>query len=173
MRPGPTTEPPIHSILRRTLAAVTLSVLTTLTLAAGVAVNPGAAYANSSSGSSTPVSTANVNVSGKASVVVRYALAQVGESYRFGATGPSSWDCSGLTMRAFAQVGIRLPHQSGQQGRYGRSIPRSQVRAGDLVAYGGHVGIATSNRTMVHAANPRKGVVHTAIYGSPSFRRLV
>jgi len=111
---------------------------------------------------------------GSVDTVVRFALAQVGDRYDWAASGPNSWDCSGLTAGAYRQIGIYLPHQSEQQRRYGRAVSRSQLRAGDLIFYKGHVSLATSNGMMVHAANARRGVVYEAIYGTPeAYRRIV
>jgi len=115
-----------------------------------------------------------VQASGNVAAVVNFALAQVGRPYRLNTAGPGSFDCSGLTMRAYQQIGIRLPHQSEQQRRYGRSVSRAQLRAGDLIFYPGHVAIALDTKRMVHAANPRKGVLVASIYGTPvMYRRLV
>ncbi len=117
--------------------------------------------------------------SGKGATIARWAAAQAGKSYRFGATGPSSFDCSGLSQRAAAQVGIKLPHNAAAQFRYGRSISRAQLQPGDLIFWrnnGGisHVAVSLGGNTMVHAANPRTGVKRATIYGSPAgYRRIV
>jgi len=97
------------------------------------------------------------NTSGRAGVALRYALAQIGDRYVFGAAGMQTWDCSGLTMRAFAAAGVSLPHSSRAQFRYGKKIPRSQLRPGDLVFFKvpiSHVGIYVGNGKMVHAPRP-------------------
>lgn len=97
------------------------------------------------------------NTSGRAGVALRYALAQIGDRYVFGAAGMQTWDCSGLTMRAFAAAGVSLPHSSRAQFRYGKKIPRSQLRPGDLVFFKvpiSHVGIYVGNGNMVHAPRP-------------------
>jgi cell wall-associated NlpC family hydrolase len=119
-------------------------------------------------------STVTVSGSGKAETAVRFALAQVGKPYVWGAAGPGSYDCSGLVAAAFARVGVRLPHQSGQIGGYGRSVSRAQLQRGDVILYGGHVAIALGGGMMVHAANPRTGITVAKIYGSPiGYRRMV
>lgn len=110
----------------------------------------------------------------RVNTVVNFALAQVGKPYSWGAAGPGSYDCSGLTMAAYGKAGIRLPHQSGGQASAGRAVSRSQLQRGDLVVYSGHVGIALGGGKMVHAANPRTGIVIAAIYGNPTgYRRLL
>jgi cell wall-associated NlpC family hydrolase len=73
--------------------------------------------------------------SGVGAKVVAFAKAQIGEPYQYGAAGPSSWDCSGLTMMAWAQVGVSLPHSSREQYSATRRISRSQLQPGDLVFY--------------------------------------
>lgn len=96
-------------------------------------------------------------VSGRAGTALRYAVKQIGDSYVWGAAGPIKWDCSGLTMRAFQQAGVRLPHSSRAQFGYGRSISRSNLQPGDLVFFGSpisHVGIYISKNKMVHAPRP-------------------
>lgn len=111
---------------------------------------------------------------GDLAVVIAFLRAQVGKPYQWGTSGPRSFDCSGLVMAAYARIGIRLPHQSGAQRRAGRAVSRGELRPGDLILYSGHVGIAVGNGMMIHAANPRKGVLLAPIYGTPGgYRRLV
>jgi cell wall-associated NlpC family hydrolase len=111
-------------------------------------------------------------VSGRAGTALRYAVKQIGDRYVWGAAGPIRWDCSGLTMRAYEQAGVRLPHSSRAQYGYGRSIARANLQPGDLVFFGSpisHVGIYIGQGKMVHA--PRPGArVQIAEFGS-SFGR--
>jgi cell wall-associated NlpC family hydrolase len=96
-------------------------------------------------------------VSGRAGLALRYAVKQIGDNYVWGAAGPIRWDCSGLTMRAFEQAGVRLPHSSRAQFNYGRSIARNNLLPGDLVFFGtpiSHVGIYIGKGKMVHAPRP-------------------
>jgi cell wall-associated NlpC family hydrolase len=101
-------------------------------------------------------------VSGRASAAISYALAQVGKRYVAAAAGPDSFDCSGLTMTAWRQAGVSLPHYSYSQYSASRKIPLSEAQPGDLVFYFGgnvhHVGLYIGNGKMVHAANPSDGV---------------
>lgn len=109
---------------------------------------------------SNPAST-SVPASGRAGAAVSYALAQVGDSYVYGATGENAFDCSGLTMRAWAQAGVGLPHSSSAQYGSGPHISAGDLRPGDLVFYYSpisHVGIYIGNGQIVHAANPGTGV---------------
>ena len=106
--------------------------------------------------------------SGRAGAAVAYALAQVGDTYVYGAEGPDTFDCSGLTMMAWAQAGVALPHSSSAQMSSGTPVSVSELQPGDLVFYYSpvsHVGIYVGGGTLVHAANPSTGV-NTAPVGS-------
>jgi cell wall-associated NlpC family hydrolase len=96
-------------------------------------------------------------VSGTAGKVVAFAWAQLNERYVFGAAGPDSWDCSGLTMMAWKAGGKTLPHNAAQQYNAVHHISRSQLVPGDLVFYNnlGHVGIYIGNNQIIHAPNSR------------------
>jgi peptidoglycan DL-endopeptidase CwlO len=73
--------------------------------------------------------------SGAAAGAVRFALAQVGKPYSYGASGPNAYDCSGLTMAAYASVGVSLPHSSSAQYGVGRHVSASELQPGDLIFY--------------------------------------
>jgi peptidoglycan DL-endopeptidase CwlO len=70
---------------------------------------------------------------GGAAAAVRYAYAQLGKPYQFGADGPGSFDCSGLTMMAWRQGGIALPHSAAAQMGVGRRVTRAELQPGDLI----------------------------------------
>lgn len=89
--------------------------------------------------------------SGIAGAALQKALSQRGKPYVYGAEGPDSYDCSGLVYWAYQQIGIVLPRSSSQQARVGKAVPLSAIKAGDLVAYPGHIGIAIGGGKMVHA----------------------
>ena len=95
----------------------------------------------------------------RATTAVRAATSQIGDAYAWGGDGPSSWDCSGLTMWSFRQAGISLPHSSRMQYGYGRAVSSRDIRAGDLVFFStngpgaSHVGIATSSGSFVSATS--------------------
>jgi len=76
------------------------------------------------------------SVSGRGGAAIKYALAQIGDRYIFGADGLTTWDCSGLTMRAFGAAGVSLPHSSRAQYKYGKAISRKELQPGDLVFFG-------------------------------------
>jgi cell wall-associated NlpC family hydrolase len=104
--------------------------------------------------------------SGRAAQAVAYARAQVGKSYTWGGSGPSSFDCSGLTMRAWQQGGVSLPHQSGAQYAATRRVDRSELQPGDLLFFHSpisHVGIYAGGGMMIHAQNSATGVIVTPL----------
>ena len=87
-------------------------------------------------------------------------MAQIGKPYRYAAVGPGSFDCSGLTMFAWAAAGVRLPHSSAAQYAGLPHVSQDQLAPGDLVFYGHpihHVGIYIGNGQYVHA--PQTGDV--------------
>jgi cell wall-associated NlpC family hydrolase len=112
----------------------------------------------------------SVPASGRAAAAVQYAMAQVGNAYVYGAAGPSAFDCSGLTMMAWAQAGVALPHSSSAQYSTGAHIAASDLRPGDLVFYYSpisHVGMYIGNGMIVNALNPGAGVRVSSLYSMP------
>ena len=95
--------------------------------------------------------------------VIAFARAQLGEPYVWAAAGPNSWDCSGLTMVAWAQAGVRLTHYTASQYKQTARVPVDQLKPGDLVFFGPsvagihHVGLFIGNGQMIHA--PYTGTV--------------
>jgi len=127
------------------------------------------ATASRSSATRTPTAPP-VAASGRAGAAVAYALAQVGDAYVYGAMGESAFDCSGLTMRAWAQAGVSLPHSSSAQFGSGPRISASDLQPGDLVFYYSpisHVGLYIGNGMIVHAANPGTGVAVAGLHSMP------
>jgi cell wall-associated NlpC family hydrolase len=87
---------------------------------------------------------------------LRFALTKRGDPYVWGAAGPSSFDCSGLVLWAYSQVGISLPHFTGDQWNMGVHVARADLQPGDLVFFYpdiGHVGLYIGNGLMVDAPN--------------------
>ncbi|WP_322919543.1 MULTISPECIES: C40 family peptidase [Nocardioides] len=112
----------------------------------------------------------SVPASGRAAAAVQYAMAQVGDAYVYGAMGESAFDCSGLTMRAWAQAGVSLPHSSSAQFGSGPRVAVSDLQPGDLVFYYSpisHVGMYIGNGMIVHAANPGTGVAVSGLHSMP------
>jgi cell wall-associated NlpC family hydrolase len=126
-----------------------------------------AAARNQGGGSSFPVPSR-----GGVSAVIAFAESQIGEPYVWGAAGPSSWDCSGLTQRAWAQAGVNLAHYTGFQWAETRRIPLADLQPGDLVFYGGsgpsshHVGLYIGSGTMIEAPHTGAFVRYSPIYRS-------
>lgn len=103
------------------------------------------------------------SASGKAEDVVKFAYAQLGKPYVFGAGGPGSFDCSGLTAAAWKKGGVFLPHSARQQYSKlsGRRVSLGSLLPGDLVFfYSGvsHVGIYIGSGKMIHAPEPGQSV---------------
>jgi peptidoglycan DL-endopeptidase CwlO len=99
--------------------------------------------------------------SSKGTKALAYAKAQLGEPYARSGAGPSSWDCSGLTMMAWGSVGVNLPHSSRQQFNRGQPVAKSDLQLGDLVFFYSdisHVGLYAGNGQVIHAPRPGKSV---------------
>jgi peptidoglycan DL-endopeptidase CwlO len=97
----------------------------------------------------------------RGSIALKYALQQIGDIYVWAAAGPTRWDCSGLTMRAFQKAGVSLPHSSRIQVRYGKAVSYNSLKPGDLIFFGkpiSHVSIYMGGGKMVHAPRPGKKV---------------
>ena len=91
---------------------------------------------------------------GGAQTAVDAALSQVGKPYEWAAEGPDSYDCSGLTLWAWARAGVSLPHNSGMQYAATPRVDRSDWQPGDLLFFGSpihHVGMYIGNGQMVEA----------------------
>jgi cell wall-associated NlpC family hydrolase len=95
---------------------------------------------------------------GTAGKVIAYAEQQIGKPYLWGGTGPDAFDCSGLAMMAYRAAGITIPRTSQQQWAFGKQIPASQARPGDLVFFAGsdgtmsapgHVGLVVAGHDMM------------------------
>jgi cell wall-associated NlpC family hydrolase len=91
---------------------------------------------------------------GDVGAMLRFALAQLGKPYLWGAVGPDSYDCSGLVQTAYRAAGVNVPRVSRQQATVGKRVARSDVRPGDLIFYYepvSHVAIAVDSTRVVHA----------------------
>ena len=89
----------------------------------------------------------------QARAALNFACAQIGKPYRWGGSGPGSYDCSGLAMAAYAKAGISLPHNAAMQAREGVSVSQANLKPGDLVFFNSynHMGIYVGKGLMVHA----------------------
>jgi len=101
-----------------------------------------------------------------AGVAVQTALAQVGDMYATGGSGPDVFDCSGLTQYAYAAAGVSLPHSSRAQATLGVAVARADLQPGDLVFFYSpisHVGMYIGNGQMVHASVTGRPVAVTSV----------
>lgn len=113
----------------------------------------------------------STNTSGARAKALAYARAQLGKPYVWGAEGPNSFDCSGLTMRAMQAAGKSVPRTASQQQRAGVRISMSELQPGDLVTFGSpayHIGIYTGDGKIIHAPRPGKVVEEVKIWGGAS-----
>lgn len=130
-----------------------------------------------------PVANSGGTTSTVGAQVVAEAKKHIGKPYVYGAAGPNSFDCSGLTMYVYSKFGKSLPHSAASQYNYGRAVSGSGLKAGDLIFgnAGGsgiqHVGIYDGNGRMIHAGNEQTDVESTPFpnswYNVVGYRRLV
>ncbi|MFG3252058.1 C40 family peptidase [Streptomyces sp. NPDC048172] len=112
--------------------------------------------------------------SGNAATLINFLKGQVGKAYVSGATGPSAYDCSGLTQAAFKTVGVSLPRVSQAQSSTGTEVSLSNLQPGDILYWGGkgsayHVGVYIGDGKFIGAQNPSKGVVEANMsYDQPT-----
>lgn len=106
--------------------------------------------------------------------VINYAMAQRGDRYRYGAAGPSKWDCSGLAMVSYRQIGIKLPHYTGGMIHKGKRVTRSHLQRGDLVFPSRHhVGIYIGGNKMIVASSGHGKVMVQTVYAFYTARRII
>lgn len=127
---------------------------------ASESASPDASAAPATSGSA-PQDPGAAQVAG--AQVVRAAAEERGEPYKYGADGPASFDCSGLTQHVYAQFGVELPHNSAAQYRAVEHVAKADMRRGDLLFFHNqdgiyHVGIYAGGQQMWAAQNPGEDV---------------
>lgn len=106
-----------------------------------------------------------VEAFGRTKTAIDFAIAQLGDPYVYGGTGPSAWDCSGLVMMAFRAAGVALPRVVGPQMAAAKPVPMDSIQPGDLVAYGdmSHIGIYLGKGKVIHAPHPGRSVEITGL----------
>lgn len=116
----------------------------------------------------------------KRRVVSTYAAGMNGGRYVYGGASYRATDCSGLTMLAYKQIGVNLPHSSSGQAKVGRSVSRNNMKSGDILILngGGHVAMYIGNNKIVHAMNSYDGikvqhVSNLKYYSVNSVRRII
>lgn len=108
----------------------------------------------------------------KAAKVLSFARSQLGKPYVWGAAGPSSYDCSGLTQAAWKAAGVDLPRTTWDQVKVGERIATKDLLPGDLVFFYddiSHVGIYIGDGMMIHAPKPGANVREESIYYMPIY----
>ena len=118
----------------------------------------------------------NNNSSSLREAIVSYAVSFAGNlSYVYGGTSLTSGaDCSGFIQSIYKKYGVSLPRTSGEQGSYGSKVSSSNMRAGDIIFYGGHVAIYIGDGQVVHASSPSTGIkISTWNYRTPKSIRNV
>ena len=145
-----------------------------------VSVNGMSGYVSSSYLSSTKPSTGSSSTdsstSSKVDKVLNFASQQLGKPYVWGAQGPNSFDCSGLTYYVYKNAaGITLPRTSVEQSKYGTTVSKSNLKAGDLLFFDtsgsnngvvSHVGIYVGGGEMIHASSSSNKIVQVTIESS-------
>ncbi|WP_406284796.1 NlpC/P60 family protein [Streptomyces sp. NBC_00209] len=112
------------------------------------------------------------SASTKAEKVLAFARAQIGKPYVWGATGPASYDCSGLTQAAWKAAGVDIPRTTWDQVNVGTRIATADLQPGDLVFFYddiSHVGIYKGDGMMIHAPKPGANVREESIYYMPIY----
>ncbi|MET7716753.1 C40 family peptidase [Streptomyces sp. NPDC005407] len=117
-------------------------------------------------------STGGATYAAKAEKVLSFARSQIGKPYVWGASGPSSYDCSGLTQAAWKAAGVDLPRTTWDQVKVGERVETKDLLPGDLVFFYddiSHVGIYIGDGKMIHAPKPGANVREESIYYMPIY----
>lgn len=131
---------------------------------------------SSSSSSGNSLSSSSNSIGDK---IVAEAKKHLGKKYVWGATGPNTFDCSGLSQFCYKKVGISIPRTSLAQSKGGKSVSKSNLQPGDLLfwkttsAEVGHVGIYVGNNQFIHAPNKSKPVKYDSLSSSYYSSRFV
>ncbi|MGF1235905.1 C40 family peptidase [Streptomyces sp. 2-6] len=120
----------------------------------------------------------------KAHKALAFARAQIGKPYVWGASGPGSYDCSGLTQAAWKAAGVALPRSTRDQSGAGTTVPLTEALPGDLLFFHdprdslgevGHVGVYAGHGMMIHAPEPGAYVREDPVHhdGAPAVHHVV
>ncbi|MBV7697143.1 C40 family peptidase [Streptomyces sp. TRM70350] len=138
----------------------------------------GGSSAGTGSESGSGTSVADSSYATKAEKALAFARAQIGKPYVWGATGPDSYDCSGLTQAAWKAAGVSLPRTTYDQVNAGTTVSIAAARPGDLIFFYDdvtHVGLYIGNGMMIHAPKPGAYVREESVYydGESSIHSVV
>jgi cell wall-associated NlpC family hydrolase len=162
------------SFARRSFRGVAVAAIA----GAGIALSPlpASAAVGGAAGpvlAAAPVTAASVAASSSAAQkAVDTALAQRGDMYLYGATGPDRFDCSGLTSFAYKAAGVSIPRTSKAQSTFGTPVSKANLKPGDLVFFYSpvsHVGMYIGNGQMVHSSSAGKPVAVVNLDSMPSY----
>jgi len=110
------------------------------------------------------------SITPKANSIINLAIAQMGKRYRWAATGPDTFDCSGFTTFVYKKNGISLPRTSTAQSEVGEKVTYSNLKKGDLIFFRSknssrisHTGIYLGNNLFIHASSAKKEVVQSKL----------
>lgn len=127
---------------------------------------------DAAAGVSDSAATYNGPASGRAKVALDFAYAQLGKPYEWGATGPDSYDCSGLTGASWRAAGVSLPRTVKQQYDAGRKVARSGLQPGDIIYWyndNQHNGMYVGNGKAIHAPRTGKNIEIVPLDSMPFF----
>ncbi|MFD8546358.1 C40 family peptidase [Streptomyces sp. NPDC059649] len=133
-----------------------------------------AAQARASRSAERTTLSATSHATGSTATLVSFLKAQLGKAYVLGASGPSSYDCSGLTQAAFSQIGIDLPRVSQDQSTRGTQVGLDNLQVGDILYWGSagsayHVAVYVGDGKFIGAQNPSTGIVERPLsYDMPT-----
>ena len=162
---GPATVPQVT-------ATTTTTTGTTGTTTTGTT---GSTTTSSASSSSTSSSSSGSSGGGSGAAVLAYAQRFVGNPYKWGGTSLTNGaDCSGFVQSVYAHFGKSLPHSSYADAHVGRGVSKSDMRPGDIVVYGGHVGIYAGGGKLLSALGKKYGITYCSVNYKPiqAVRRL-
>lgn len=134
---------------------------------------------SSNNNNKTNTNTGGASVSGGNQKLLELAKSKLGCKYVWGAVGPNTFDCSGLTSWIHKQMGISIPRTSLAQSKSGKPVSKSDLQVGDLVFFKttsapvGHVGVYVGNGQFIHAPNKNKPVKYDSLSSSYYSSRYV
>jgi cell wall-associated NlpC family hydrolase len=127
---------------------------------------------DAAAGASDSPATYNGPASGRGKAALDFAYAQLGKPYEWGATGPNSYDCSGLTGASWRAAGVSLPRTVQQQYDAGRKVARSDLQPGDIIYWYNstqHNGMYVGNGKAIHAPRTGKNIEIVPLDSMPFF----